>query len=177
MCLEYHLFQRFCLSPPTSRIAFRCGSKAKRIRISDRPEELGLSSFIFLCREAFTESTSGRPRCGPSHSRILTAAAMCRWVCLSSPFSHPSINEMSTYHFSTVQPLSYITQGVYLSRHPQGQECAASVRRNEAGAQWRSRVTERALWRSDASPRSSDGLGVFTRSAVRTRPSAQSAAS
>jgi hypothetical protein len=48
------------LSPPTSRIAERQGSKTKMIRISAEPAEPGLSSLI-----AISEELAGRLASGP----------------------------------------------------------------------------------------------------------------
>ena len=48
----------------------RCGSKAKRIRISLLPGEGVLSSFMFACLEPLTVSTNGRPSAGPSRCSI-----------------------------------------------------------------------------------------------------------
>src|SRR5690606_11087947 len=48
----YHFFHCPDLSPAINVIADRFGSKAKRIRSSDRPREPGRSSFMFSCREA-----------------------------------------------------------------------------------------------------------------------------
>src|SRR5215218_2730338 len=48
------------LSPATSKIARRSGSKMKRMRSSVAPTDPGRSSFKFLWRDPFIESTSRR---------------------------------------------------------------------------------------------------------------------
>src|SRR5699024_2690148 len=61
MFLLYQRFQSQALSPAINMIADPAGSNANSTRNSDRPDEPGLSSFMFLCRDALTVSTMGRP--------------------------------------------------------------------------------------------------------------------
>jgi hypothetical protein len=68
----YHLLQLAALSPATSRIAERHGSKTNRMRTSLRPREPGRSSF----RLAIFELVMCRRAVGPV--RVLSGLA-CRW--------------------------------------------------------------------------------------------------
>jgi hypothetical protein len=61
------------LSPATSKIADRQGSKTSRIRISLRPADGGRNSFMLAIREAVIVSTSGRPSAGPLRSKTRMA--------------------------------------------------------------------------------------------------------
>jgi hypothetical protein len=55
----YHLFQLPALSPATSRIAERHGSKTNRMRTSLRPRDPGRSSFRFAIFELVMVLTTG----------------------------------------------------------------------------------------------------------------------
>src|ERR1700737_742863 len=50
MLWSYQRFHRPCLSPATSMIAARCGSKANSARSSVRPALPGRGVFLLLCR-------------------------------------------------------------------------------------------------------------------------------
>ena len=72
-----HRVQPPALSPAISKIAMRLGSKANRMRTSDRPIEPGRSSFMLRCREAVMVSTRGRPSEGPRSRSTSSAALTC----------------------------------------------------------------------------------------------------
>lgn len=110
MAVLYHLFHFACLSPPTSRIALRLGSKTNRMRISLCPAEPGRSSFIDLTRrDPLILPTSGRLRFGPCSFNISNAARTCILDSRSSEFSQSLTSSSSMVYISINIP-----QEVYL---------------------------------------------------------------
>src|SRR5450755_198035 len=84
IAVRYQPRQSPALSPATSKTNCCHGSKTNKIRISLRPAEPGLSSFMFLILEAAISPTSGRFRPGPCCLSSSTAAPTCRAESRSS---------------------------------------------------------------------------------------------
>lgn len=98
MFVRYHPFQFPALLPAISMIAFRSGSKAKSTLSAAWEDELGLSSFMFLCRDPETWSTSGQPSWGPwSRSTSMHAITCSHWLN-SSESSQSAMCSTSTLH-------------------------------------------------------------------------------
>ena len=102
------------LSPPQSRMAARCGSNAKANRQTPLVASKR-SSFMFLCREPFSVSTRGRPRCGPKVSRTAMWASSSSWTG-SGRASYSGTNAAcrSTLHDGTTD---YGTEDICISIH------------------------------------------------------------
>ena len=86
MAVLYHLSHCPDLSPATSRIAARHGSKTSKFLISLRPDDGGRSSCMFVIRYAVMESTSGRPSAGPLRSRMRMAWFTSWWLAGSDSY-------------------------------------------------------------------------------------------
>lgn len=157
MAVLYHLFHFACLSPPTSRIALRLGSKTNRMRISLCPAEPGRSSFIDLTRrDPLILPTSGRLRFGPCSFNISNAARTCILDSRSSEFSQSLTSSSSMVYISINIP-----QEVYLYRFASCEDTLqpthhTRLRRGSRGATPRPlRIPER--WPGDHPQRRPDG--------------------
>src|SRR6266567_2322987 len=84
IALRYQPRQSPALSPATSKTICCHGSKTNKIRISLRPADPGLSSFMFLIFEAAISPTSGRFSPGPCCLSSSTAAPTWRAESRSS---------------------------------------------------------------------------------------------
>src|SRR5260370_25304568 len=88
------------LSPATSKIALRLGSKAKATRHSP-PSALNRNSFMLACREPLSVSTRGLPSCGPnSWSTRANARTSVRTSWPSASNSGLNSSAISTAHFT-----------------------------------------------------------------------------
>src|SRR3954468_1757723 len=78
MASRYHDFQLPALSPATSRMALRHGSKTNRTRSSLVAVDPGRSSFRLCSDDPLMRSTSGLPRFGPTSARASIAETTSR---------------------------------------------------------------------------------------------------